>query len=244
MKDLEYIDSYFKGELEVADTGKFEDRIKGDHEFAEQIAFYIATHQLAFEQLENEKKLRFSKLYYAQPKERKPAPVRRIWQFVAAAAIIIGIVVGVEFLIDRNDTPNQMADHYIKERFEKLSVTMDVVRDSLQTGLNLYNENKFPEALRVFENIIQADPTNADAKKDAGIVCLVTNDFDHALRYFEELETLPARSNPALLYQSLTLMKRKQPGDLEKAKQLLLKIKQQHLTGSETAIEWLNKWPA
>src|SRR5690242_14341370 len=124
MKDLEYIDSYFKGELDVADTGKFEGRITGDNEFAEQVALYIATHQLALEQLENEKKQRFSKLYYSQRKERMSAPVRRLWQFAAAAAIIISIVVGVELLLGRNDTPNQMADHYIKESFETLGVKM------------------------------------------------------------------------------------------------------------------------
>src|SRR5215467_8615002 len=98
MKDLEYIDSYFKGELDVANTGEFETRITGDHEFAEQVALYIATHQLALEQLENEKKERFSKLYYTQRKERRPAPVRRLWRFVAAAAIIIAVVVGIELV--------------------------------------------------------------------------------------------------------------------------------------------------
>jgi len=244
MKDLEYIDNFFKNELAVEDSGKFEDRLTGDHDFAEQVALYMATHQLALEQLEDEKKERFRKLYYAKRKEWQRTPVRKLWNYVAAAAVIIGVVIGVELLLSRNTTPDRMADHLIKERFEKLSVTMDVVRDSLQTGLNLYNENKLPEALKVFENIIKADSTATDAMMDAGIVCLVTKDYDKALIYFGELESQPARSNPAVLYQAVTLMKRNKPGDLEKAKQLLLKVKQQHLTGSEIASEWLNKWPA
>jgi tetratricopeptide (TPR) repeat protein len=244
MKDLEFIDNYFKGDLPEEDTGRFEDRLTGDHEFAEQVALYIATHQVALEQLENEKKERFRQLYYPKRKEWPRTPVRKLWHYVAAAAVIIGVVIAVELLLIRNNTPDRMADRYINEKFEKLSVTMDVVRDSLQTGLNLYNENKLPEALKVFENIIKADSTATDAKMDAGIVCLVTKDYDKALMYFSELESQPARSNPALLYQALTFMKRNQPGDRERAKQLLLKVKQQHLTGSEIASEWLNKWPA
>jgi hypothetical protein len=46
-------------------------------------------------------------------------------------------------------------------------------------------------------------------------------------------------SNPAVLLQAVTLMKRNQAVDKEQAKLLLNKIKKEKLEGKEQAEEWL-----
>jgi tetratricopeptide (TPR) repeat protein len=114
--------------------------------------------------------------------------------------------------------------------------------DSMQMGLKLYNEGKFPEALQQFETIIQSDTANFTAKKYAGIVSLRLREYDKALLYFKQLETYTdLYANPALFYQALTLMERNRTDDAAKAKQLLEQVVQNDLEGKEVAEEWLKK---
>jgi len=43
------------------------------------------------------------------------------------------------------------------------------------------------------------------------------------------------------IYQALTLLKRNQPGDKQKARQLLQQVPPQHLASEETAQQWLDR---
>ena len=114
--------------------------------------------------------------------------------------------------------------------------------DSIQTGLRLYNEGKFAEALTQFENIIKSDTSIFLAKKYAGIAALRLKEYKKALYYFEELEIYNGLyANPALILQAVTLMERNQPGDAAKAKTLLQRIVDEDLEGKEFAQEWLKK---
>jgi tetratricopeptide (TPR) repeat protein len=114
--------------------------------------------------------------------------------------------------------------------------------DSLQTGLRLYNDGKFSEALTQFESIIRSDSSSFTAKEYAGITSLRLKEYDKALSWFEQLETYRGLySNRAQLLEAVTLMERNLPGDAAKAKQLLQKIVTGDLEGKEFAEEWLRK---
>ena len=110
--------------------------------------------------------------------------------------------------------------------------------DSLQTGLNLYNQGNFREALRQFEGILQADPSNPTALADAGIVSLRLQFYDKALGYFKKLESrTDLQVNPGLFYEALTIMKRDQTGDRSHAKQLLREIVDNNLDKKNDALQ-------
>jgi tetratricopeptide (TPR) repeat protein len=114
--------------------------------------------------------------------------------------------------------------------------------DSLQNGFRLYNGGQYDSALQQFESILQKDTGNYLSKKYLGIVYLTLGNYDKALLYFQQLENNSRYSNPAIFYQALTLMKRSQPGDKQKAKQLLQKVVDNNLEEKETAQRWLKKW--
>ena len=241
MQSLEYIDRFLKGELNPDETKAFEQMITADPAFAEEVSFYIAASKIAKEESRAEKIRRFKQL----PVDTRPAgKVIKMVKFrtlAAAAAVIAVIIIGV-YLFQSPAKPDRLADNYIEKNFSVLGVTMSNNIDSLQHGLKWYNEGKFPEALKMFNSLMQSDSSAITALKYAGIVTLRTGQYDLALQYFTRLENYPGLyANPGKFYHALTLMKRNQPGDKQNAKLLLQDVVKKDLEGKETAQDWLKK---
>jgi tetratricopeptide (TPR) repeat protein len=251
LDNLEYIDTYFKGEQSAEETKEFEKKIIDDPFFAEEVAFYLSAMQVIKEQPEQMPKAkdeRFKELYAKYKSgndnavQKKGTVMRRLWPYMAAAAIITAVVFGL-ITWPKPSSPGQLTDKYIQEHFETLSVSMGGTEDSIQRGKHLFNDGKLKEALLQFEGIIQNDTSSFEAKKYAGIVSLRLKEYDKAITYFIQLESYTALyANPGAFYHALTLLKRNLPGDKEQAKSLLEQVVQQDLEGKETAQELLKKW--
>ena len=161
--------------------------------------------------------------------------------YIATAAVVSGLIFGT-YTFFRPVSPQQLARQYEKEHLTTLPVTMSGRSDSLQTGLRLYNDGKYPEAMVQFESIIQSDTANFTAKEYAGITALHLKEYDKAMSWFEQMETYKGLySNRAQFLQVVTLMARNLPGAAAKAKQLLQEIVANNLEGKEFAQEWLKK---
>jgi tetratricopeptide (TPR) repeat protein len=135
-----------------------------------------------------------------------------------------------------------LANQYIQQHLQSLSITMSSKGNSIQDGLNLYNEGKLQQALQQFEAIIIADTSSFNAKKYAGIVSLQLEQFDKAITYFTQLENYRnLYSNPGKLLKAITLMKRNNAGDVDQAKNLLHEVVQNNLEGKRDAEKLLSK---
>lgn len=242
MPDLAYIDSYFKGELSAEESGKFEQRIREDAGFAEEVSFYCSAMAVAKNELAEEKKREFRQLYEEHIRDNdkvKPALLKRLWPYIAAAAVVAGLIFGAYFYWKAAPLPQQ-ADQFIRHNFEiQMGTTMAGQENSSDSAMRLYNENRLPEALQQFKKIIQTDSAAALSIKMAGIVSLRMGDYDKAVEYFIQLENLALYSNPGKFYHALALIKRNRPDDKEKIKQLLKQVMEQGLEGKETAKKWL-----
>jgi tetratricopeptide (TPR) repeat protein len=242
MDTLEYIESFFTDEPDAESRRIFEERIKTDPDFAENVAFYLSVQQASRELSENEKKERFKKIYKEYEVVHSDPPVRKWVFYIAAAAVTVGIIFGIYFFSVKS-SPKQLASQYEKEHMLTLPVTMSGHSDSLQTGLRLFNEGKISESLVLFEKIAQSDTAIFTAKIYAGIAALRLKEYEKAMSYFEQLEIYSGLyANPAPFLQAVTLMERNQPDDNARAKQLLQKIVANDLEGREFAQEWLKKW--
>jgi tetratricopeptide (TPR) repeat protein len=244
MKDnLEHIDDFFKSNQNPEQKKQFETRIAEDPEFAEDVAFYLSAMKSGKDAVSEERRKRFKKIYEQNQnasKASKTTPVRRFWPYLAAAAIVCGLLFG-RYLFLKPATPQLLADRYINEKFKKLPLNMEAKTDNLQVSLSLYNEGKFREALQQLEKVITLDSTSLAAKENAGIVSLRLKEYNKALIYFQQLENYPgAHSNPGKFYHALTLLKRNQPGDIQEARILLVQVRDENLEGKETAKEWLD----
>jgi len=248
MDSLEYIDDYFKGLLTVDQKKEFEQRILSDPSFAEELAFYLNAQALLKDDLEGEKKARFKELYRQnKPMDmgdsavRESSPVRKLWSYLAAATVLIAAVAAWMFF-GAQSSPDRLADRYIHSQLQNLPVRMSSVQDSLQKAIALYNEDRLPEAQSQFERLLQRDSARAQARIYSGIVCLRLEKYDKALDYFQQLEAdTTLYNNPALFYESLTLMKRNHPGDSQKARQLLQLVVDRDLDKKEDAQRLLLK---
>jgi tetratricopeptide (TPR) repeat protein len=242
MDSLEYIEDYFKGLLTAEQKREFEKRILSDPSFAEELAFYLNTRALLKDELTTEKKARFKELYGRSGSSiTRRSPVKKLWPYLVAAASLV-VIVAAWLIFGGQPGPEKLANRYINGQLQNLPVKMSSVQDSLQKAITLYNQGQLPEALAQFEQLLQQDPARAQAKIYSGIVCLRLQRYDKALDYFRQLETDTALySNPALFYQSLTLMKRNHPGDSQKARQILQLVVDRDLDKKEDAALLLSK---
>jgi len=244
--NLEYIDAYFNKMLSQEQAILFEKRVEEDKDFAEDVAFYLSAKQSAQAEVNVEKKARFRQLLLQAGElsnVRREGVVRRmmIYRIAAAAAILICVTVVGYFVFFRTGSPPQMADKYMNENLLTLGVKMGTVLDSIEEGKRLYNDARYDSAIRQFESIVQRDTANFTAKKLLGIVYLRTGNYEKALLYFQQLGNYSLESNPGIFYQALTLMKRNQPGDKQKAKQFLQQVRDQDLEERPTAERWLKR---
>ena len=239
------IEAYCNNELSGEKQREFEQRITDDPLFADEVAFYMSTKQLAAWAM-TEKRADLRRVFEEYKKEKplskpRPALMRRILPWVAAAAVLAAIVWGIS-VFRRPSSYKELADKYVKENLSVLSVTMSSKQDSLQTGLALYNEGKLQAAQKQFESLVTNDTTSFEAKKYAGIVALRLGEYDKAINHFVQLESYThLYSNPGKFYHALTLMKRDQPGDKQQAKELLRTVVESGLDGKKEALAWLKK---
>jgi tetratricopeptide (TPR) repeat protein len=241
MENLEYIDDYFNGDMLPGQTRKFEERIVEDPAFAEEVAFYVSVKEVARERAIEGKKRRFNELYRKSDTVPFEAPGKKYWPYLAAAAIITGIIIWF-YMFDQNPSPQKIADRYIEDNFQTLGISMAGTQDSLQLGLRSYNEGRHLEALQKFEAINRSDSTDFTSKKYAGIVSLELGDYEKAIFYFKKLEQQPGLfANPGKFYHALTLMKRGKPGDVETARRLLKEVIELNLEGKDNAQQWLRQ---
>lgn len=241
MDDLELIESYFKSSPTDEQKRQFDKRIMEDTDFAKEVAFYISANKAITLELREEKKQRFRELYNERKVVRMKQPIKQLWKYMAAAGVLIFVLLGAWLFIGNNYSTKQLADNYIKQNFNNVSVTMNI-RDSLQMGLNLLNADKLPEALQFFENLLKNDPANSTAQKYAGIVSLRMDHYDKALEYFTGLEAdTSLYSNPGTFYKAITLLSRNKKGDKATAEGLLRKVIDEGLEGKKEATNWLKK---
>ena len=240
MDNLDYIENYFTNTPGPELTREFEERIKSDPGFAEEVAFFLTAKEVSKEASGLEKKQRFKETY-EKNRVIRTVPIKKLVYYIATAAVVAGLIFGT-YTFFKPVSPQQLAGKYEKEQLQTLPVTMSGRSDSLQTGLRLYNDGKYSEALTQFENIIRSDTSNFTAKEYAGITALHLKEYDKAMSWFEQMESYKGLySNRAQILQAVTLMERNLPGDAAKAKQLLQDIVANDLEGKEFAEEWLKK---
>lgn len=250
---LSYIDNFFKGSPGPNEKQEFERRLKEDPAFAEEVAFYVATINVLRDDAKSERKERFRNFKSDETSEenteltnvRPMRNSRRVWLYSAAASVLVLFMTGY-LLLGNKSTPAEMADRYIAKEFKELrGTTMGGSEDSLQTALNLYNNKEKPnEALQLFLDIDKRDSTaNSEVKKNIGIIYLKLEQYDKALEYFKQLESIKGlHYNPGLFFQAITLLKRNQSGDSDLAKKMLMQISEFDLDGSDEARKLLDKF--
>ncbi len=240
MNDLTaYIDNYFNGLLKPEEKQVFESRCENDEAFAEEVALYIASRSAMRDELLEQKSKEWKNLDDSTKKNSTKLVSMRRWYIVAAAAAVICFVL---LLIPFGESPQQMADAFIKDNLQQISVTMSGTTDSLQTGIEAYNKKEYKKAKEIFSEIYLVHPDNTDALKYEGLSNLMLEDFNNAIILFDSLAAKQNLfANPGLFYKAIGLLKRNGSGDIEQAKQLLQLVVDKQLANDKEAVRLLQK---
>jgi TolA-binding protein len=243
MNELELIENYFSGNLSASDKQLFESRCESDDAFAKEVSIYILTRQQLRENLRQNKKQEFQQQFNELSRRPEKSGSKQITWFpylsVAAACVLL-IVAYVTYFA--NSSPGRLADDYIKQNFTTLSVTMGVDEDSLQVGIDAFNRKDFQRAENVFHSLQKNETLSAEATKYLGITYLVQEQYDKAIDQFNILTSYSALyANPGKFYLGITLLKRSDEGDEEKAKQLLKEVIDKRLPGYREASVWMDE---
>src|SRR5688572_9335621 len=92
---LEYIDDFFKGELDAEQLELFEKRVMEDPDFADELAFYLSSVHTLRLGINKDRKNHFRTLYSNEGKPK--LQTIRLWPYMSAAAAIVIILIGVYF---------------------------------------------------------------------------------------------------------------------------------------------------
>ena len=241
--EFDHIDKYFAEELTPGERSAFERRLDSDPAFAEEVAFYLSARSAAREASQEEAKARMKAMYAGMDKEEVPSGSAMRWLkpvLSVAAVFVVGLVTWFFFL--RSPDASELADGYVKDHFMRVGVEMGAGEDPMQKAKERFNQGSLEESGRLFEEILGRDATDPEALKMAGIVSLRLGKYDQALGYFRKLSTQSGlHGNPGPLYEAVTLMKRKGPGDIAEAKRILEAIVSQGREGATLAKTWLEK---
>ena len=240
---LEYIESYFQQTLAEEEKSTFEKRCETDESFAKEVAVYITTRSVLREELLAQKQQQWKEAVV----EEEAAPVISIskkstllrWFTYAAAACLI--LIASMFLFETRGASEKLAANYINTKYERIGQSMDGGHDSIQTGLEAYNNKNYDSALIYFKGVEVRNPDNSDAKKYAGLSYLQQKDYNNALKEFDALAAMSLFSNSGNILKATTLLLRNGPGDKEEAKVVLKKVVDEKQDGSDDAAEWLKK---
>ena len=112
--------------------------------------------------------------------------------------------------------------------------------DSLQSAIQLYNEENFVTAQTIGNDLLLRNPANAEALKLLGLVALRQQNYPQAIAHFHQLaDRQDLYANPGKFYEALAYLQRNQPTDIETARQLLQAVVREDLEGKAQAEKWL-----
>lgn len=232
--DWSTIDDYLANRLPADERTRFEAALRTDTALAEAVAFYVTAKQTL--KAEGQQQRRAELLARTPPLTRKPA-----WPYALAAAASLVLLLGIGWVLwSPQNTPREMADTYIEKDLTE-SVTMGGNTDAIQIAHDMLVKGQLDGAEKKIDDVLQREPTNADALKLAGIVSLRRGNYDEAINRFQTLSRLPnLYANPGLFYEALARIKRNQPDDKKAAKTLLQRVANQNLEGAVEARQFLN----
>ena len=240
MDSLDYIDSYFKGQLNAEEVREFELRIEQDPVFAQDVAFYVSASGMLQEEAQSATRERFSELEAMQPVKMKQTLVRKMVYWMAAAAISIGFIFRMFFM--------QTSTFKMAEKFIAAEMTIDTaitmgpsLDDSMLMAKNYFFTQKYTDALKVYDALMISYPGNYELIINAGISALKAGNTEVAIGYFKKYEEINLFADNGKFYYAVALMKRNQKGDRERAKEMLKEVVKNKYTNHEIAANWLNK---
>ena len=220
-----WIDRYLKGELTPEEMDDFEQRLRSDKEFADQVATQTQAHYVARgsarDELRKELKERFRQTH-AESVQPKPS-TRPLYLFLLGAAAAIAILM---LWVFTSQPPEQalFAQHF--ELPAPPSSRGEPTDTLWNSAISAYDQGAYERAAAAFDAVASDPfgPKKPAASLFAGISYLMTDNGTEALNRFRKIDPGSSYYQDALWYEALVYVKL---GDQAMAQQALRKILEQ-----------------
>ena len=217
--DLQLIERKLAGELSAPEEATFSRRLSQDAEFAEQYALgQMMINTLRDYQLKEEMQS------WAQ-EARRQKQRRRQYALAAGVALFLMTAAGIGYLTTLQPTPQSLYEtYYTVYPADPLLRGQPTV--SYNQAMNLYREERYREAIPLFEELQKSDSTDAWIALFLGNSYLNVDQTDAAVQYFKQV----ANADDAIVrrygqwYLALSYLK---TGDQPAAEQLLEQLSTQ-----------------
>lgn len=247
MKDLEHLVRYLDGELSEVDKLALIEKLKNDPSLSEKVELikdfdlmigdkHLASFEESLKEVEN--------MYFNANIHEKPSFKTGYLIFARVAAVVLVVVSSLAYFYFADVKP-QSNDKLFATYYEKMPADFStrsatVNNDGFMKAIQLYNDNKFPEAIVEFENILKTDPSNNAAKLFLGICYTETKKYKEATVLFKSIlvQNDTIFEEHASWYLSLCYIKVNKPG---LARPILDKLISSHSFYREKASELKKK---
>ncbi len=174
--ELNNIINYIDGKASIEEKSWVEKRIREDKAFAQEFAFMLKAKEVAYTHTLQKKHEEWNSL-------PKVLPIRKL--AAAASVAFIGLVLAW-FIFNKSPKDSQLlASQMFEQEYAQLPVSMGSAEDSLQLGVQWYNEKKYQEASEIFDKI-----NLAKAKEYQIVAAFQLGDFNTALSEADELSQM------------------------------------------------------
>ena len=232
---MEQIEAYFNHTLSEAERIQFEQELKSNPALAEEVAFWLQARAAAQAEARARRKEELTQLgQQLQQKGRRSL----YYALSAAASVVLCLGIGWYVWLRKSVVESDYNQAWANTYIEKNLSTLDGLKlgnaetDSLQWGIQSYNEGDLQKAKAIFEALLQRDSTNAEAEKNAGLVSLRLKEYDQAIEHFHRLGTrTDLVSNPGKFYEAIALLMKNEPLTQKSAQNLLKEVKRDKLEG-------------
>lgn len=211
-KDIPYdlLEPYLQGSLNEMERSDFEERMKNDPEFQEQLDLYGMIREANRDErfADFEKKLQNAERVFVEKSQNIQAiQKRQLWfkSMAAVVALLFIVFFGNKYWDSTPSDPEGIYTKYAQHDFSFHEKSED---NELVEIENLLNSDQFAEVLPLIENFLQDFPERADMQLAKGIALLESGKTNDALDIFTRLGTQhPLYYNESLWYSSLAYIK-------------------------------------
>jgi tetratricopeptide (TPR) repeat protein len=224
--NLEKIELYLANEMKAAEKAAFEQELTENKDLKETYLLYVSientmkqdidTDKVSFQKIINEQQ---QKHFSSNKQFKKQTPIRKLLFIGLSAAAIIAIM----FTFFPKSSSIKKSNDELYAYYAKIDTVDEVTRgnnDSLfNIAAQLFNQKKYAESAKLFENI---QSNNAQVQFILGIAYTEIKQFDKAVTYFDEvLKGNSVFKEKAYWHKAMVYLKK---NDTEKCKQQLKSI--------------------
>jgi len=203
MKHTDRIQKYLDGNLSEEELKKFKEDLQKDPELLEELDLHRSLNEVVTSQDENRFRKKLNEAYKvykvdvsADTREkhsfRKSSPVKYLSYFGAVVFFIAGIFTLHTLRKQSNEVIfNKYFTPFVKELSSRNYSENDGINSALMQGVNLYLQNDFSEASKVFNIVLSENPDNTDAQFYNGLCYIYLNDFRNAISSFDNVLRQP-----------------------------------------------------